>query len=363
MSISGIGVSQQLTDAFAAAVEEKSTRFLKISIQNESLIHDISVETAAGNLAGDLEKQKAENVLQLDDNIPAYILARLDEPNNDSWLAISYVPDTAKVRDKARFHSSQTCDRILKTVQMLYASTRASADLTPEAYAAHKRHMSAPKPLSAREQEIEAVREAERTAGSGGSEGAYNGSRARVNHLVTGVGLEWTSEAEEAVSELGRGEGSGVVIIEIDTASETLTLKSSEDISVEQLGAALPASEPCYAFFAWPHDHTSPPRREIVFIYSCPSSSAIKHRMIYSSGASSVFTHSKTVLPPSTSAAALASRKVETSDPTELNEAYLVAELGLSAGGGGETPGSGAATPREEEKKLFARPKPAGRRR
>jgi len=85
--------------------------------------------------------------------------------------------------------------------------------------------------------------------------------------------------------------------------------------------------------------------------------------MIYSSGASSVFTHSKTVLPPSTSAAALANRKVETSDPTELNEAYLFAELGLDASGGGETPGSGAATPREDEKKPFARPKGPGRRR
>lgn len=55
---------------------------------------------SGSTLADDLEKQKDENVLQLDDNVPAYILARLDEPISDAWLAISYVPDTAKVRDK-----------------------------------------------------------------------------------------------------------------------------------------------------------------------------------------------------------------------------------------------------------------------
>lgn len=83
--------------------------------------------------------------------------------------------------------------------------------------------------------------------------------------------------------------------------------------------------------------------------------------MVYSSGASAVFAHAKTVLPPSTSAGSLASRKVETSDPTELSEEYLIAELGLNSGGDTEG-GSGAATP-IEEKKPFARPKGPGRRR
>lgn len=109
---------------------------------------------------------------------------------------------------------------------MLYASTRASlfkaigstlftdtvfatskADLTPEAYASHKRHMAAPKPLSAREQEMADVRAAE----SGGA--AYEGSRARATHVGTGVGLHWSQDAEDAIKQLGEGEGSAIVII------------------------------------------------------------------------------------------------------------------------------------------------------
>jgi len=111
---------------------------------------------------------------------------------------------------------------------MLYASTRASllkslgstpfidaiyatskSDLTPQAYAAHKKHIAAPKPLSAREQELADVRAAEREAGGGG----YDGSRARLSHVGTGVGLNWSGEVEEAVVKLGEGEGSEVIVI------------------------------------------------------------------------------------------------------------------------------------------------------
>jgi twinfilin len=35
----------------------------------------------------------------LEDKEPCYILARLDDPSSE-WLAISYVPDSASVRDK-----------------------------------------------------------------------------------------------------------------------------------------------------------------------------------------------------------------------------------------------------------------------
>ena len=109
---------------------------------------------------------------------------------------------------------------------MLYASTRLSllkslgsslftdslfatskADLTSEAFDAHLQHVSAPNLLSAREQEMADVREAENEAAS------YAGSNARVTHIGTGHGLSWSPEAEHAVTELGEGTGSSIVII------------------------------------------------------------------------------------------------------------------------------------------------------
>jgi twinfilin len=112
---------------------------------------------------------------------------------------------------------------------MLYASTRnaltkslggstvftdslfatAKSDVTPDAYAAHKRHQAAPKPLSAREQEIADIKTAERDAGV-----AYEGGRARQNHLGSReVGYAWAEDARDAVGDLRGGEESRLVVL------------------------------------------------------------------------------------------------------------------------------------------------------
>lgn len=174
-----------------------------------------------------MQNLQDEDLLPKD--LPAYILAKVDAPSLD-WMIFSYVPDNAKVRDKVRFYiylmlgtGSETC--FLKK-QMLYASTRLSllkslgstlftdslfatskADITPEAYDAHLRHASAPNPLSAREKEIADLREAENEAG------LYAGSKVRATHIGTGVGLNWSAEAEHAVTSLGAGSGCSIVII------------------------------------------------------------------------------------------------------------------------------------------------------
>jgi twinfilin len=114
---SGITVSPELAAAFSDAVTSQSVRFLKISINKgvchkpasarvlqaisccrflslESLIVDESVPPS-GTFEEDLDKLAD----YLQDDVPAYILVRQDNPPSD-WLAIFYVPDIAKVRDK-----------------------------------------------------------------------------------------------------------------------------------------------------------------------------------------------------------------------------------------------------------------------
>ena len=55
------------------------------------------VAPRSGSLQSDL-KQLA-GLVSTDPDLPAYYLVRLDSSASE-WLAISYVPDTAKVRDK-----------------------------------------------------------------------------------------------------------------------------------------------------------------------------------------------------------------------------------------------------------------------
>jgi twinfilin len=60
----------------------------------EALVIDATVPPLS-TLANDLNRLQS----LLDDNVPAYVLARLDDPPS-AWLAVHYVPDTASVRDK-----------------------------------------------------------------------------------------------------------------------------------------------------------------------------------------------------------------------------------------------------------------------
>ena len=60
----------------------------------ESLVPDGTTPTQ-GSLEDDLDKLQSI----LHDDIPAYVVARLDTAPA-SWLLIDYVPDSAKVRDK-----------------------------------------------------------------------------------------------------------------------------------------------------------------------------------------------------------------------------------------------------------------------
>ncbi|KAH0830339.1 hypothetical protein J3R83DRAFT_1731 [Lanmaoa asiatica] len=252
---------------------------------------------------------------------------------------------------------------------MLYASTRnaltkslgstvftdslfatSKADVTPDAYAAHKRHQAAPKPLSAREQEIADIKAAEREAGA-----TYEGSRARQNHLGNQeVGYTWVEDAREAVRELRAGEGSRLVILRINE-SEQIVLSNSVAIDdVNALSANIPLLEPSYCLFAW--QDASPNGRDIAFIYSCPSTSPIKSRMVYSTGAGVIFRHMKDLLGEERGFA-VASRKIETSDPRELTEAFLKDELNI----GNETNNGKDANTLTCTS--FARPKGPGRRR
>lgn len=60
----------------------------------ELLVPDTSIQ-----LSGTFEQDLALLNDILEDNVPAYVLARLD---SSDWLAIFYVPETAKVREKVR---------------------------------------------------------------------------------------------------------------------------------------------------------------------------------------------------------------------------------------------------------------------
>ncbi|KAI0093581.1 actin depolymerizing protein [Irpex rosettiformis] len=344
---SGITVSSELSTAFSEALTSRSVRFIKVSIKNESLVTDKSIPPS-GTFEEDLDK--LADLVQ--DDIPAYILARQDNPHTD-WLAVFYVPDSAKVRDKMLYASTRTS--LTKSLgsapfkDTMFATSK--DDLSRAAYAKHRASLAAPKPMTAREKEMDEIRQAENRSAT------YEGSRARVSHSQE-VGLGWAEEVEEAIRTLGSGEGSRLVILHIDHATETLRLHSDAVVEADAVGASLPQSDPAFAFFAW----AQPTRRDIVFIYSCPSSSSIKHRMLYSSSFISTSRAADKLLIDAPTKQL--SRRLQTSDPKEIDERYLRADLAsvLTGAGGAEGSASVGGNAQGAEKPAFARPKGPVRR-
>lgn len=105
-----------------------------------------------------------------------------------------------------------------------------------------------------------------------------------------------------------------------------------------QTGPTALTSAIAYAFYSWPQNG-------LIFIYACPPSSKIRHRMLYSAGVQS-FIHSVKGL------GLQVAKKAETSDPGEVNEAWLKDELSASSSGAAtSTVDRGFAKPRGPTKK------------
>jgi twinfilin len=95
--------------------------------------------------------------------------------------------------------------------------------------------------------------------------------------------------------------------------------------------------------------------------------------MLYSSGALVFFREVQAKIKSTGTSSVVNTRKIETSEPTELDEAFLLSELRYDGsakaesqqlgGEGSATPGSGARTPLgTAEEKKFAKPRGPARR-
>lgn len=100
----------------------------------------------------------------------------------------------------------------------------------------------------------------------------------------------------------------------------------------------------------------------VVFIYSCPTTSPVRYRMLYSSAALSTYLAVKDFFAETGSTFPLATKRIETSDQTELNEAFLKAGLNLD-GPVGTITNNNSARQDDPAKPSFARPRGPARRR
>ncbi|RHZ88592.1 hypothetical protein Glove_22g100 [Diversispora epigaea] len=308
---SGIRVSQELADLFANSVAKGDLRIIRVSIINESL-----VSNGTQNVTGLWDSDFAKVREFLDEEKPCYILYRLDSKSstgNYEWLFLAYVPDNAKVRDKMLYASTRaTLTKDLgdsRFVDSMYGT--AMEEFSLEGYQKHKLHQQAEAPLTQREKELAEIRIAEANANS-------FSTSARKAH-VTGIAFPISDEAIDAIKSLGKE--FNFVQLSLDIANEKILLASADKIEIDDLAKSLPTDAPRFSFFAYNHNFEGQNFESIVFIYTCPTSSKIKERMLYSSCRGSVISLGES------EAKLIIDKKLETNDPSDLTKSYIMGEL------------------------------------
>lgn len=215
-------------------------------------------------------------------------------------------------------------------------------ELTPIGWARHEASEQVQAPLTEEESGLRGVKEAEARESQG--------TGARRGHVSSKVNVQTGEGVVEALRLLNEEGCKGTLVqLKYVLPHETLQLDSSTDnVNPHDLGKAISATEPRYSFYSHPTATSAEPT--ILFIYTCPTASKIKVRMIYSTGKSWTRTVAER------DAGLLVAKSLEATDPSELTIDAL--------GGGGEQPAAGSEidSGRSTPASGFARPKRPGRR-
>ena len=149
-------------------------------------------------------------------------------------------------------------------------------ELTREGWERHDAAEAVKAPLTEEEKVLQGVKRAEAEV-RGGTEG---------RRLETGgkLSIAVSEEARVALEGLkGGAEGGRLVQLMIDMKSEEIGLVGTSEVGAEGLAGAISDEAPRYAFYRYRHSLEGVEQSPLVFIYTCPSGSKVRERMVYAS--------------------------------------------------------------------------------
>jgi twinfilin len=178
-------------------VSNPAQRGLFVTVYKEQLVPGPSITSESGDFASDLHLLTP----YLKDNEAVYILLRRYPDAADGFVAVTYVPDAAPVRQKMLLSStSLTLVRELgieRFREKIFATTK--AELTAEGFRKHDQHVKLTAPLTEEEESLGAVKKAEAEEGRG-----MGVKKAHVSDRLT-MGI--SDEAVGALKKLAESEG------------------------------------------------------------------------------------------------------------------------------------------------------------
>lgn len=206
--------------------------------------------------------------------------------------------------------------------------TTEAAELTPAGWAKHEAHEAQSNPLTAEEQSLQDIKDAEALE----SRGTRGQGLAQAGNLT----LRTDESIAGALRTLGAGGAENLVQLRMDPATETLCLVGAESTTLAGLARAISPSEPRYSFYR--HDDAA---GSIVFISTCPSAAKVRERMLYAASRGNVVSLAQG------EGGLKVVKKLEATNPEEVTEQVVLEEF---------------KTEEKVESKGFAKPKRPGRR-
>ncbi|KAG2391746.1 hypothetical protein C9374_013231 [Naegleria lovaniensis] len=383
MAKTGIELTQQALNAFLRAKSASDSllssnttpiqpfsqadqlRWLKVRIllDQEPPVMDLVETHPLSSSIEDDYNAMSESCAREGGLLPCYFFFRLDstvEGNSSTayeWLLIWYVPERAKVREKMLYSSSMAGlktqigfsnsvygvglwagdyhtvsleDLKYKNFNFVHKSQRHIHDI--ELYTEQERQKIM--------EEKEAFDQVEKQAAST----VTSSSPTTSSTAPRGVEFPFEPSAQKAIDNFVRG-SSMMVVLKVDIENEKILLcqehKDSSPISVDELKQMIADNEPRYIFFHFEYEHEeADSNKKTVFIYSCPTKSKVKQRMLASASKSHVLS---TV---TASDAVKVEASLEISDVSDLTHDFLVKYL---------------HPPKQESATKFSKPKRPGR--
>ena len=198
---SGISVSKELQNAFNELVSSPARRGLIATIESEAITPVHTLPASSPDFFSDLPSLAP----LLSDKQAAYIVLRRYQNAPDGYVAVTFVPDAAPVRQKMLFASTRLT--LVKELggerfrESLFVTEM--KELEKEGWEKHDASGASKAPLTEEEETLKGVREAE-TEARGGTEG---------RRLETGgkLSMAISSDARSALEELREEVGGRLV--------------------------------------------------------------------------------------------------------------------------------------------------------
>ncbi|OJJ88423.1 twinfilin [Aspergillus glaucus CBS 516.65] len=280
---SGISVTPELHDAFNTFTTDSSLFCLPITITSESLT---PLPTISSSSSFTSSLSQLSTILK--PQTPIYLLLRRDD---NTLVALTYIPSNAPVRAKTLFASTRaTLVRELGSEKFGTTIFATEEDEVVGENAWKERDAetsgkgggngySREDLMGDKERELELVRRAEEEARSGtlGRDIGIGGSVSVGGGIPSSMRVQMPAdeEAKEALTGLQAG---GLVQLIVDVKTETLKLVGSESsVDPNSVQSHISSSSPQYTYYHYPDSDA------VIFIYTCPSGSKIKERMLFAS--------------------------------------------------------------------------------